>query len=489
MVSRLIVVSNRVAVPTSSKAPAAGGLAVGVKAALKKQPGIWFGWSGKASDTPDTEVQFIERNKVTFAVIDLASDDFQEYYNGFANRVLWPILHYRVDLAEYSRTDLSGYMRVNRIFADRLSKIIGPEDVIWVHDYHLMPMAKELRAKGHDNPIGFFLHVPCPPTDILDTLPRHPDSIGALSYYDLVGFQTDNDRDNFGHYLLQQGAIGNRDNTSFEVEGRTTRIGTFPIGIETAVFARAARNAARSPFVQEIKTSLAGRRLIVGVDRLDYSKGLTNRVEGFDRFLQNDKQAHGQVTLLQITPTSRVDIQEYAEMHRSISKLVGEVNGRHGEAAWTPIRYINRSYSRTALGGIFRLADVALVTPLRDGMNLVAKEFVAAQDREDPGVLILSQFAGAAGELDGALLINPHESDAFPGAIRRALNMPIEERRERHARMFEHIAKYDIDHWAMSFLAALADTRKKSGLLNGLRSFFAQRAQSNGVQDRATTPA
>ena len=488
MVSRLIVVSNRVAVPTGGKAAAAGGLAVGVKAALKKQRGIWFGWSGKASDVPDPEVQTVERNHITYAVIDLASDDFQEYYNGFANRVLWPILHYRVDLAEYSRTDLSGYMRVNRIFADRLSKIIGPEDIVWVHDYHLMPMAKELRARGHDNPIGFFLHVPCPPTDILDTLPRHQDSIGALSYYDLVGFQTDNDRDNFGHYLLQQGATANRDNTSFEVQGRTTRIGTFPIGIETAVFARAARNSARSPFVQEIKASLAGRRLIVGVDRLDYSKGLANRVEGFDRFLESDKLAHGQVTLLQITPTSRADIQEYAEMQRNVSKLVGEVNGRHGEASWTPIRYINRSYSRAALGGVYRIADVALVTPLRDGMNLVAKEFVAAQDPKDPGVLILSQFAGAASELDDALLINPHEPDAFPGAIRRALDMPLEERRERHARMFERISAHDIDHWASSFLAALGDTRKKSGLLTGLRSFFTPRAQSNAVQDGATPP-
>jgi trehalose 6-phosphate synthase len=471
VVARLILVSNRVAIPSAGRQPAAGGLAVAVRAALRHRHGIWFGWSGEVSDAPAAEPRIIERKNITYAVIDLATADYQEYYNGFANRVLWPTLHYRVDLAEYSRTDFSGYLRVNRTFADHISKFITPEDVIWIHDYHLMPLAKDLRQRGFANPIGFFLHIPLPPGDILSTLPRHEDSIGAMSYFDLAGFQTDNDRDNFARYLTAQGATSARDG-SFLIDGRVVRIGTFPISIETALFARMARKAGRAPLVRELQESLAGRRLVVGADRLDYSKGLTNRMEGFARFLAACPEWSGKVTLLQITPTSRVEIPEYSDMHRAVSELVGRINGQHGEVAWTPIRYVNRTYSRTELAGIYRIANVALVTPLRDGMNLVAKEFVAAQDAEDPGVLILSQFAGAAAELDGAVLINPHEADAFPGAIKRALEMPLEERRERHAGMFRRISEDDIDRWAESFLLALAETRRKPGIFDGLRALF-----------------
>ena len=205
MGTRLIIVSNRVAVPEPGSKPTPGGLAVAVKAALKNRTGLWFGWSGLARDETDSVPRIIERNKITYVVIDISTHDFQEYYSGFANRVLWPILHYRVDLAEFSRADLSGYMRVNRLFADKLGELIEEDDVIWVHDYHLMPLAKELRARGHANPIGFYLHIPCAPPDILIALPRHQEILGSLSFYDLVGFQTENDRDNFNHYLVEPG--------------------------------------------------------------------------------------------------------------------------------------------------------------------------------------------------------------------------------------------------------------------------------------------
>ena len=381
------------------------------------------------------------------------------------------------DLAEYSKIDLDGYLRVNRNFAECISRMLKPDDQIWVHDYHLMPLARELRARGHENPIGFFLHIPCPPPDILFTLPKHDKSLGALIDFDLVGFQTDNDRDNFGRYLALQGGLVSREGTIYNVKGRTVRIGAFPVSIETAVFARLARNAGRSAFMKEFRDSLAGTRLVVGVDRLDYSKGLRVRLDGFDAFLATEPDWRGRVTFLQITPTSRSDIKDYAEIDRIVGEQVGHINGRYGEASWTPIRYVNRTYSRTALSGIYRAADVALVTPLRDGMNLVAKEFVAAQDPENPGVLILSQFAGAAAELDGALLINPHEMEAFPGAISTALDMPLEERVARHATMFRRIERHNVDHWARSFLAALTETRCKSGLLGGIRSLFKERAK------------
>jgi trehalose 6-phosphate synthase len=469
---RLIIVSNRVAVPEPGNKQMAGGLVVAVKAALRNRTGVWFGWSGKIDETETAEPRIVERNHISYAVIDLSKNDFEEYYNGLANRVLWPILHYRVDLQEYSRIDHSGYMRVNRQFADKLSAFLREDDVVWVHDYHLMPLACELRARGHLNPIGFFLHIPCAPLDILRTLPHHEEILGALTYYDLVGFQTENDRDNFGAYLLAMTGAKEGRGLTFEVEGRKTRIGAFPVSIETATYARLARNAARSPFAKEMMESLTGLRLVLGVDRLDYSKGIVERINAFDRFLELNPEWRSRVTLLQITPRSRSDIKDYAAIETEVTALVSRVNGHYGEASWTPIRYVNRSHSRTALSGIYRAADVALVTPLRDGMNIVAKEFVAAQDPENPGVLVLSQFAGAAAELTEALIVNPHESDAVAAALKRALEMPLLERRERHGPMLEHLLVHNIERWAEDYLAALAETRQRPSLISELRAFF-----------------
>ena len=484
---RLIIVSNRVAVPEPANKQLAGGLVVAVKAALKNRTGVWFGWSGKIDETETAEPRTVERNHITYAVIDLSKNDFDEYYNGLANRVLWPILHYRVDLQEYSRVDHSGYMRVNCLFADKLSAFIRDDDVIWVHDYHLMPLARELRARGHQNPIGFFLHIPCAPLDILRTLPHHDEILGALTYYDLVGFQTENDRDNFAAYLLTiPGAKAGRSLT-FEVGGRQTRIGAYPVSIETATYARLARNAVRSPFAREFRESLNGLRLVLGVDRLDYSKGIIQRINAFDRFLEVNPEWRSRVTLLQITPRSRSDIKDYAAIENEVTTLIGRVNGRYGEASWTPIRYVNRSHSRSALSGIYRAADVALIKPLRDGMNLVAKEYVAAQDTENPGVLVLSQFAGAAVDLSGALIVNPHESEGVAAALKRALEMPLYERRERHGPMLEHLSVHDIEHWARSYLSALAETRERPSLMSELRAFLSpSRSRTDGL---ATTNA
>jgi trehalose 6-phosphate synthase len=481
---RLIIVSNRVAVPEPGNKQMAGGLVVAVKAALRNRTGVWFGWSGKIDETETAKPRVVERNHITYAVIDLSKNDFEEYYNGLANHVLWPILHYRVDLQEYSRADHSGYMRVNRQFADKLSAFLREDDVVWVHDYHLMPLARELRARGPLNPIGFFLHIPCAPLDILRTLPHHEEILGALTYYDLVGFQTENDRDNFAAYLLAMPGAKEGRGLTFEVEGRQTRIGAFPVSIETATYARLARNAARSSFAKEMMESLTGLRLVLGVDRLDYSKGIVERINAFDRFLELNPEWRSRVTLLQITPRSRSDIKDYAAIETEVTALVSRVNGHYGEASWTPIRYVNRSHSRTALAGIYRAADVALVTPLRDGMNIVAKEFVAAQDPENPGVLVLSQFAGAAAELTEALIVNPHESDAVAAALKRALEMPLLERRERHGPMLEHLLFHNIERWAEDYLTALAETRLRPSLISELRAFFSP-SESSTAQ-RAT---
>lgn len=478
--SRLIVVSNRVAVPQHG-AKAAGGLAVAVNAALRERGGVWFGWSGRIVDAPSPEPEVTRSGNIEYCVTDLTSADLQEYYNGFANRVLWPLMHYRVDLAEFSRSDLSGYMRVNRDFADQVSRMLKPDDIVWIHDYHLMPLAKFLRERGHANKIGFFLHIPFPSLETVQALPHHKEVTAALVHYDLVGLQTDNDRHNFGRYLESLGGKTRSDHNVVEIDGRSVMLGAFPVGIETQEFARCARRVSRSAFVKEVKISMSGRSLVIGVDRLDYSKGIPERMDAFEHFLAANRGWHNRVTYLQVTPKSRSEVTEYAAMEQLINAKTGQVNGEYGEAIWTPIRYVNRSYSRTELAGLYRMAHVGLVTPLRDGMNLVAKEYVAAQDPDDPGVLILSQFAGAAFELGaGALLVNPHEAEAVAAALKRALEMPMDERRYRHGVMMRTIEANDIHHWSVRFLAAL--TGGEAGLTAGEQMPPAPRHRRRGEQ-------
>jgi trehalose 6-phosphate synthase len=460
---RLIIVSNRVALPSRDGGAQAGGLAVAIRAALRHRPGIWFGWSGRVAPQQGVTTSELGHGGLTYVVTDLVQEDYDEYYNGFANRVLWPILHYRLDLAEYSRRDLTGYMRVNEHFASELHKLLQPDDVIWVHDYHLMPLARMLRERGHRNRIGFFLHVPFPPAEIIAALPHHERLIPTLSHYDLVGFQTENDAGNFARYLERECRSRKLDAHTYLVGDRRVRVSAFPISIETAEFNRLARRASRSPFVKNVLDSLSGHIMMIGVDRLDYTKGLGLRMDAFERFLEAHPDWSGLVTYLQITPKSRSAIAEYAEMERELGAKAGRINATFGEASWTPIRYVNRTYSRSVLAGLYRASRMGLVTPLRDGMNLVAKEFVAAQDPEDPGILILSRFAGAAAELSAALLVNPYDPEAVGQAIERALIMTIDERRQRHAALYEVIAKHDINCWSEEFLSALAETLWSTG--------------------------
>jgi trehalose 6-phosphate synthase len=451
---QLVVVSNRVGVPERNVSARAGGLEVAVKAALRSKSGIWFGWSGKVATRTKIATQKVVHDKITYITLDLSREDHHEYYNGFTNRVLWPILHYRVDLAEFSRRDLSGYLRVNENFARELDEVLEPDDLVWVHDYHLMPLAKALRRRGHKNRIGFFLHIPCPPPEILTTLPNHERLIPSLCEYDLVGFQTGDDAFNFSRYLTRECGLHSRD-FNFVVADRKVRIDVFPVGIDTAAFADLARRSVRLPFVQRVITSLVGRALIIGVDRLDYSKGIANRLSAFELFLQTQAVWRGKVTYLQIATKSRTEIPEYAAIEQEIGSAAGRINGAYGEADWTPIRYINRPYSHSTLAGLYRAARVGLVTPLRDGMNLVAKEYIASQNPEDPGVLILSRFAGAAHECKAALLVNPYDPDSVAAAIGQALSMPLAERRDRYESLFKVLSHNNIQHWADRFLAAL----------------------------------
>lgn len=455
--ARLIVVSNRVPTPDKSGAQA-GGLAVALQSALEARGGVWLGWSGTIAEGEVDPLQVSQVGNIEYALTDLTERDVEEYYNGFANRVLWPICHYRLDLAEYGRREMAGYFRVNRFFADRLLPLIGDDDVIWIHDYHLIPLASELRKRGVKNRIGFFLHIPWPAPDVFYAMPVYEEILLSLASYDVVGLQTESDRENFADSITRQ-AMGRRlDESTFEMSGRTFVARPYPIGIETDAFSNIAKRASITPLAKRMKESLGGKELIIGVDRLDYSKGITQRIDAFERFLTHYPDIQRSVTLLQITPKSRSEVPEYEAMQRALAEQAGRVNGALGTVDWVPIRYVNRSLSRQALSGLYLMAKVALVTPLRDGMNLVAKEYVASQNEDDPGVLVLSRFAGAAHELSAALLVNPYDIEGTADTIARALRMPLAERQERWRDMMTVLRKNDVYNWCSNYLADLRGT-------------------------------
>ncbi len=458
--ARLIIVSNRVAVPAEGKdAVSAGGLAVAVKEAFSSYEGLWFGWSGNIRDNPSPEPELIDRGSIQYAVLDLSPQDHREYYAGFANRALWPIMHYRIGLGTYSRSDYAGYQRVNQAFAQALAKLVEPDDLIWVHDYHLLPLASELRGQGIANPIGYFHHIPWPAADVFNTLPASSELLRALADYDLIGLQTDSDVQNLSRNFIDTMRAIPLGGGSMMVDGRRTRIRSFPIGIDVAGFKDAADKAGSNKVVRETMAGLRTRKLLIGVDRLDYSKGVPERMEAVDRFFASNPDQRGNVVYIQITPKSRSEVPEYEQLSREVNEKVGDINGMLGEPAWTPIQYVTKAYPRPVLAGLYRAARVGLVTPMRDGMNLVAKEYVVAQSEDDPGVLVLSKFAGAARQLPEALLVNPYDRFEVAEAIRQALYMPRGERLERWKPMAERMLREDVDWWARNFMAELETFR------------------------------
>lgn len=463
--SRLVIVSNRVALPGEARA---GGLAVALQSALEDQSGesrggLWFGWSGRIDGTHSGRMHEEQAGNIRYVTIDLSRRDHDDYYNGFANRTLWPLLHFRVDLVDYSRETYAAYRRVNALFAEKLAALLNDDDIVWVHDYHLIPLAGLLREHGVCCRMGFFLHVPMPSSDLLAALPQHGQLFEGLSAYDLIGFQTDRDLERFQDYVRLFGRGRVIEHGVLETaRGRRLRAGAFPISIDTTRIAEQAAAAVSKAGVKRLAESLSGRILTIGVDRLDYSKGLPERFRAFERYLQRYPEQLGKLTYLQIAPVSRGEVSEYQTLRSELERLAGHINGGHAEADWTPMRYVNRNYPHAALAGFYRLARVALVTPLRDGMNLVAKEFVAAQDPDDPGVLVLSTFAGAARELTSALLVNPYDLDGVADALAIAAAMPLEERQQRWRQMMAHLQIHDITAWRRSFIDALRATERRS---------------------------
>jgi trehalose 6-phosphate synthase len=457
-VSRLIIVSNRVA-PISEGGPAAGGLAVGVYDALKETGGMWFGWSGDVLTSHPEGIKLEEHGPVTFATIGLVRRDYDQYYRGFSNATLWPAFHYRPDLIEFDRHEYDGYCRVNRWLAEQLAPLLRPDDVIWVHDYHLIPFAQALRALGVKNRIGFFLHIPFPAAQILLSVPRHRELVEALCAFDLLGFQTEPDLRAFCDYIETEagGSLRRDDAKPVEVRafGQTLRAAAYPIGVYPDEIAALAKDGESGRDVEIVKATLHHRKLVMSVDRLDYSKGLVERFRAFERLIEHDSRQRNNVSFLQIAPPTRSDVDAYRDMRFQLEAESGRINGRYAELDWTPIRYIHRQYERPVLAALFREAHVGLVTPLRDGMNLVAKEYVSAQDPDDPGVLVLSQFAGAARELTAALIVNPLDIDDMADALATALKMPLDERKARYGEMMQQLRENNVSVWRDNFLRDL----------------------------------
>jgi trehalose 6-phosphate synthase len=452
--SRLVCVSNRLTLPKRDAAP--GGLAVGVLSTLKQTGGLWFGWGGEITDTDPGEPDIHIREGVTYATIALKRREFERYYNGYANDALWPLFHYFVDRFRYSAEHHDAYQSVNRTFAQKLAPLLGPDDIIWVHDYHLIPLARRLRELGVKRPIGFFLHIPFPYVEVLKLLPMYSELLRDLTSYDVVGFQTQTNLQAFHSGIVDLcGKESILSDGRITVSGRRLTAGVFPIGVDVDGVQAEAATAEGGDMVRRMIESILGRQLMIGVDRLDYSKGLVQRFNAYRQFLESYPEQLNRVSFIQIAPLSRTDVRAYAEIRERLEQASGRTNGRFADTDWTPIRYLNRNFAHDELMGFLRAADVCLVTSLRDGMNLVAKEFVAAQDAMDPGVLILSPFAGAARELTAALQVNPYDARALAHAMQSALTMPLTERRERHATMLEQLRQNDLGRWSSSFVTAL----------------------------------
>lgn len=450
---RLVIASNRTATPG---APRAGGLAVALADALAERGGgLWFGWSGEVDEREQRGIRLVTDAGVDFALADLTAAEHEQYYLGYANRTLWPVFHYRVDLAAFDEASFDAYESVNRRFGRLLAGLTKPGDMVWLHDYHFLLMGLEMRASGWNGAMGFFLHIPFPAPEVFIALPQHQRLARGLAAFDLIGFQTDRDTANFRRYLIAHCDAEELDATRIMAFGRTLETRTFSIGIDANEMATMAVSPEAVAAAERVGEKGEAWALVIGVDRMDYSKGLPQRMEAFGRLLDDHPELHGRVSFLQIAPPSRESVDAYQALREEMDRLAGRINAEIADLDWQPIRYLARGYDRPVLAGLFRLARVGLVTPLHDGMNLVAKEYVAAQDPEDPGVLILSEFAGAAEQLKDALLVNPHDIGGMADAIHRALTMPLAERKERWRALDKAVREQDIAWWRQGFLDAL----------------------------------
>lgn len=467
---RLIVVSNRLPIVLKKGIdnryelkPASGGLITAMMPILKRDGGVWIGWAGnyieEKIDVESLLTQESEGLKYRYKPVDISLNDYELYYKGFSNEVLWPLFH---NVSVYCKFKLNAYkafQKVNLKFAQTIMKEIRIDDFIWIHDYHLINTAKELRTKGIKNKMAFFLHIPFPPLETFNRLPWRLDIIRALLSYDLIGFQTQMDKKNFLEVfasLMKYNVVDKNELgvTTIETKYGEHKVGVFPISIDYDEFHDQAKSDEVSQITQEIKEGFHGQKTMLAIDRLDYSKGIPYRLKAYGALLDKNPKLRKKVKLIQIMVPSREDIAKYASLKKEIEELIGEINGKYSQLGWIPIQYYYHSLSREELLAYYRASDIALVTPLKDGMNLVSKEYCAA-NIETNGVLILSEFAGSKDQfIKDALLVNPFDEEAVVKAIKKALTMDIKEKRKRMENMQKNVKEFDIYWWVDTFLKA-----------------------------------
>lgn len=468
---RLVVASNRLPVVLEPQAdgewklsPGSGGLVTALEPVLKRSHGLWIGWQGvEGENREDVDRALAEQSGdlgYDIRGVSLTNEEVQDFYLGFANQVVWPLFHDFQTQCNFDPRFWRTYQHVNRKFARVIAREHRAGDFIWVHDYHLMSVAEELRALDVDAKLGFFLHTPFPPVDLFVKLPWRYEILGSLLRYDLVGFQTARDRKNFTDCIrhlapeLQLEEANDRRVIQAHTPEREVGIGAFPISIDVEDFQEEAVSEAVSERVARIWAEFPGRILILGVDRLDYTKGIPHKLAGYRLALERYPDLQERVSLVQLVIPSREDIPEYDRMKREIERLVGEISGEFTRPGWVPVHYQYGSWERDELIAHYRASRVALVTPLKDGMNLVAKEFCASS-LEGEGVLVLSEYAGATAQMQqDALLVNPYDVEGVAEAIHKACTMPERERRRRMERMREKIRREDIYWWVNTFLRA-----------------------------------
>jgi len=459
--SRLIIVSNRLPITAQisdtgvSLQPASGGLATGLGPWHEASRGLWIGWPGDVSrwsavQRAELDRQLDERRIVP---VHLSREAVERYYEGFANRVLWPLFHYLIDRVPVDAAGWEAYREANEAFADAILREHRAGDTIWVHDYQLMLVPALVRERLPDARIGFFLHIPFPSSEVFRILPWRRQILEGLLGADLVGFHTFAYMRHFLASLLHIEGI-EADIDRIRVGDREVRIGVFPMGVDAANFAALARDPEVAAQTHAIRRDAGDRQIVLGIDRLDYTKGIPRRLHAIERVLETQPELADQMRFIQVAVPSRGEVDSYQRFRRQVEESVGHINGTHGTLASTPVHYVHQSIPMQQLVALYCAADVMLVTPLRDGMNLVAKEFVASRV-DDDGVLVLSEFAGASAELDGAVMVNPYDVDGVADAIRRSLTMSEKERRARMRSLRHQVMEHDVHAWARTFLARL----------------------------------
>jgi trehalose 6-phosphate synthase/phosphatase len=463
---RLIVVSNRLPVALVRDGEAwstkrsAGGLATAMDPILRKEGGVWIGWSGAKEEDPPEALELLKREQSAIAV-NLPADVAEKFYEGYSNQALWPLFHNFPSRLRFDPDTWEAYNEANRRFSDAVVEQYQPGDRIWVHDYHLMLLPRMLREQLPEASIGFFLHIPFPPSEIFAILPRGEELLEGLLGGDLIAFHTHVHLQHFRRSLRRLLGI---ESTVDQVhaQGRLARIQALPIGIAPQEFLGALTDPETEQQIEKLRTEYSGRQVIVAVDRLDYTKGLPERLRTFRRLLITFPELKEKVVLLQVAVPSRENIESYQELTSEVHQLITEINGTFGTQDWVPIVYIYRGISRSELVALYRFAAVGWVSPLRDGMNLVAKEYVACKPDGD-GVLVLSSFAGAAAEMGEALLVNPYDEERTAAAVERALSMTLEDKRDRMLALHERVLRNDVFAWGDRFLNALSEAAETRG--------------------------